>query len=619
VGLCLFSFASVGRFEFVNWDDAEYVSGNARVLQGLNAGTVKWALTARVGGNWHPVTMLSHALDTELFGSAPGPRHVVNLVLHISSTLLLFTLLMTLTGAVGRTAFVAAIFAVHPLHVESVAWIAERKDVLSGFFMLLTLLAYVGYVRRPAWHRSLIVCAVFVLALMSKPMAVTLPLLMLLLDVWPLGRLSFEAGRGKAWRRLIAEKMPLVGLAVATGVLTVLIQASAGALPNLATLPWHSRLANAAVAYVAYVAKALWPARLAAFYPQQAWSAGIVLTAVSILVVVTVLVSRARRTHPYLFVGWLWFVVALAPVIGIIQAGEQAMADRYTYVPLIGLLIAVAWGAARLRLHRTALALGAAVAVVSCAVTTRAQVRVWSDSESLWRHALSVTTSNYRAHEKLAEVYRDRGQLADAYDEYTTALSLAPPNSPQYAAIIHNDLGLVRMRQGRMADAIDEFSAAVAANSQSPDAQTNLGNAMAAVGRFDEAKEHYRLAMQAAPDAIEARLGSAGVSLRSGHVSDATREYAEAVRIKPDMAEAHNGYGAALAAAGQDDRAISEYEEALRLNASLASAHANLGILLLKRGEMEGARRHLETAVRIDPGLRNAQQALSRLPKLPGP
>jgi tetratricopeptide (TPR) repeat protein len=645
-------YASVRHFQFVNWDDPEYITDNPHVLGGLAWQSVKWALTTGSTPYWHPLTWISHLMDVQFFGVTAGAHHVTNVVWHIANTLLLFGVLRQMTGAVERSAWVAALFAVHPLHVESVAWIAERKDVLSTCFWLLTIGTYVAYVRRPQWPRYLGVVGLFALALMSKPMVVTLPIVLLLLDQWPLQRAS-ESALSRVY-----EKLPLFGLAAATGVATVVIQARVGAVASLGVLPWRVRAAHAIVGYVAYLGQTIWPTHLAAFYPLRVSSPGIVLAAALALGAITATAIRSRHRCPYLLVGWLWYLVTLAPVIGLVQAGEQAMADRFTYVPLIGLLLIVAWGvpdlASRWPFGRALVRPAAFLTVVLCAVIARAQVGYWSDSVTLWQHAANVTEANYIAHEKLGEAFRDRGDLPAAEAEYTLALAVAPANSPLYDAAIHNDLGFVLTREGKTREAAAQFALAVSLRPTFAEAQNNFGNALAAAGRLPEALDHYREALRLKPDFADALVGEGGVLLRQGHAAEAASAYREALRLQPDLAEAHNGLGAALALAGDEDQAVAQYQEALRLKPALATAHVNLAmvrahqgqtgdavdeflraldleptqptwhfnvaVLLAQQGKIADARRHLETALSIDPGFQAARQLLQDLGRrLPDP
>ncbi|HET7698403.1 MAG TPA: tetratricopeptide repeat protein [Vicinamibacterales bacterium] len=599
-------YANVGRFELVNWDDPTYITENPTVLRGLNWSTAWWALTTGHSPYWHPLTWLSHLLDVSLFGTNPGPYHVVSLILHAANTLLLFELLRRATGAPGRSAFVAAAFAAHPLHVESVAWVTERKDVLSTLFLLLTTLAYVGYVRRPSLARYTGVMALFACALMSKPMVVTLPLVLLLLDVWPLGRTNA--------RRLIVEKVPLLALAIATSITTVAIQARVGAMAGLDALPLSTRLGNAAIGYLAYVWKTVWPWPMAAFYPLFELSPLRVGAALAALLAVSYATYRVRRQHPYVWVGWCWYVVTITPVVGFLQAGEQGIADRFTYVPMIGLAIAAAWGAPplvnRIRSHTRALPAAAAVLVVVWTIAARAQAAHWENSLTLWEHAARVTPRSYIAHENLGQALRERGRLHEALASYERALALAPAHSPGYVAVINNSIGLVLARQGRTAEARQRFAAAVLSDRAFAEARSNLGNALAAEGHANEAIEHYREAIRLKPDSVEPRVGLGAALLRTGRAAEAAVQYRDAIALDATLAQAHNGLGGALATQGDDEGALREYREALRLDPRLPTAHHNLALLYLKRADLAQARRHLEAALSADPGYEPARRAL---------
>jgi tetratricopeptide (TPR) repeat protein len=613
--LNVFVYGAVGNFELVNWDDPTYITENPTVLQGLNWNTAWWAITTGHSPYWHPLTWMSHMLDISLFGSDAGAYHVTNLVLHVANTVLLFELLRRMTGAPGRSAFVAAMFAAHPLHVESVAWVTERKDVLSACFWLLTSLAYLGYVRRGSWRRYAGVAVLFAMALMSKPMVVTLPVVLLLLDIWPLKRLSLDrAGWWPQARALVIEKLPLLGLAMATSAATVIIQHRVGAMAGLDALPWHTRAANATIGYVAYLWKTVWPAKLAAFYPLFDISPARVVLAVCALLIVTASVIYLRTRHPYLLVGWFWYVITIAPVIGFLQAGEQGMADRFMYIPMIGLLIAAAWGVpAIVRGRAGVLRVAAVTVVVLSAVAAQAQVAHWENSLALWEHASRVTPESYIAHENLGQALRERGRLAEARNSYERALAHAPRNSPGYAAVIHNSIGMVLTRDGRIAEALVHFEAAVRGNATFAEAHSNLGNALAAEGRYAEAHDRYRDAIRLKPEYAEPHIGLGGTLLRMGKAGEAIPHYREALKLDPALAQAHNGLGGALATMGQYDEAMVEYREALRLKPDLATAHLNIALLFVRHGDLAQARRHLETAVSIDPGLTTAQQALRAL------
>ena len=643
VGLVLLNvlvYASVRHFELVNWDDSTYITENPTVLGGLNWKSAWWALTTGHSPYWHPMTWLSHLIDVTLFGTDAGAYHVTNLVIHVTNTLLVFILLRRMTGATGRSAFVAALFAVHPLHVESVAWIAERKDVLSTLFLLLTIRAYLAYVAHPRWTRYAVVLGAYALALMSKPMVVTLPFALLLLDIWPLRRIDVggksaassasaadlrgtryierdesSRPRQETVSHAVVEKLPLIALAVATSVATIIVQHRVGAMAGLDALPWQTRASNATIGYVAYLWKTVWPTHLAAFYPLFRISPLRVALAAALITALTVIAVAVRGRRPYVFVGWFWYLVTISPVIGLLQAGEQGMADRFMYVPMIGLLIIVAWGVPDLfnrfiPRHSSLVAPAAVAIVVASAIAAHAQTAHWSDSIALWDHGTRVTPESYIAYENLGQALRERGQLEASRHNYERALALAPARSPGYAAVIHNSLGLVLTREGKTRAALDHFAEAATLNPTFAEAQSNLGNALAAEGRLTDAIAHYEIAVRLKPEYTEPRVGLGGALLKEGRVAEAVPHYREALRLDPDLAQAHNGLGGALAMQGHDDEAMAEYGEALRLKPDLATAHLNVALLLMKKGDVAQARRHLETALSIDPGYAPAQQAL---------
>jgi tetratricopeptide (TPR) repeat protein len=579
-------YAPVRHFGFVGWDDADYVTDNVHVAQGLTWQGTWWALTSTDAANWHPVTWLSHMLDVQLYGMNAGPQHLTNLLLHILNTLLLFGLLYRMTGAWGRSTFVAGLFALHPLHVESVAWIAERKDVLSTLFGMLTMWAYVSYVRRPRLGRYLVVLLWFGLGLMAKPMLVTLPFVLLLLDFWPLRRLELDGGAGppglaafrQRWAallRLVKEKLPLLALAAISSVVTVLAQQHGGAVKGLERVPLSLRLTNALASYLAYIGKMLWPVRLSAFYPLG--TSPPVLQAclgALLLIGVTVFAIRAGQRHGYFLTGWLWYVGTLIPVVGLLQVGDQSMADRYTYLPLIGLFLIVAWGApelvARWRYGRLALPVAAACVLLACAGVARAQVRYWSDGAALWRHALDVNGDNYLAHASLGDILLKQGRTGEAISHFVEALQLKPDGLAQ------NGLGLALMWQGKLDEAIPHFAEALQIKPNFAQARYNLGYALARQGRVDEAIGQFREALRINPDYAGAHNELGEALARQGKLEEAAQHFAEALRIKPDYAEAQNNLGVALARQGKLGEAVQHFGEALRIRPDFVDASSNL-------------------------------------------
>lgn len=610
-------YAPVRAFDFVNWDDQLYLTENPHVQAGLSWANLLWAMTTTHSPYWHPMTWLSHMLDVTLFGMNAGWHHVTNLVIHLLNTVLLFGVVQRITRETGKSAFVAAVFAVHPLHVESVAWLAERKDVLSTCFLIATIWMYILYVERPRAARYAAIVFVYALALMAKPMVVTLPFVLLLLDVWPLCRIGKPDDPWHGAARAVVEKIPLLALALGVSVATVIVQKQVGAVPGLDALPLVPRVKNALVGYVMYVWKTVWPTRLAPFYPYRTYPMFVVLLAAAALVVATVLAISAWRRWPFITVGWLWYVITVAPVIGLMQAGEQAMADRFMYVPMVGLLFIAAWGGsailARGGVRMRAQSGLAAVLIAVFAAAAHAQTEHWADSVTLWRYALQVTDPNSVTYENLAQALRERGQLDEAFANYERALHLAPANSPRYVATIQNDLGLVRLRQGRPDEAESHFEAAVRLDPSFAEAQNNYGNVLAAEGKFADAIPHYRAALALKPDFADALVGMGGALVREGRPDEATLQYREALRLDPRLAQAHNGLGSALILQHRDDDAMQEFNRALELKPDLPSAHLNIAIVMLRKGDTAGARRHLETALSIDPAYEPARNVLARI------
>ena len=625
-------YAPVRTFELVNWDDPSYVTENPIVRGGLTPASALWALTTTHSPYWHPMTWLSLLLDVSLFGGDAGAYHVTSVAIHIATTVVLFLLLRRMTGAVVPSAFVAAIFAVHPLHVESVAWIAERKDVLSTFFWALTIWAYVSYARAPSVGRYAVVVAWYALALMSKPMVMTLPVLLMLLDWWPLGRwrVGSAGSDDPAFVRLVVEKLPLVAMATATAIATMIVQRRIGAVAGLDVLPLSARVQNAIVSCVVYIWKTVWPANLAAFYPLHPYAPWVVLLAAAGLTAVTIAAVLVRTRLPHVLVGWLWFLVTVAPVIGLTQAGEQARADRFMYVPMIGLLIIPAWELYRRPVRSSQesrsgpllskpfspgllISCLAFLAVVLYGVAARAQVMTWADGETLWRHAIAVVPGNFVAYQNLGEALRDRNRLDEALPNLRQALANVPANSPGQEAMIHNDIGLVLSRKGLFAEAAAEFDAAVRLSPRFAEAQLNLANALAAGGRAADAERYYAAAISLKPGLVEPQVGLGGVLLQQRRPADAITHYEAALRIDPSLAQAHNGLGAAYAMQGRDADAMREYDEALRLDPSLVTAHFNVAVLMVTEGRTAEARRHLDTALQIDPDYAPARDLRARL------
>jgi Flp pilus assembly protein TadD len=558
----------VGHYDFVNYDDPDYVTANPPVAQGVTADSIRWALTSGDAANWLPLTRLSYLFDRQLFGADSGAEHLVNVFLHACTAILLFLFLRAATNCLWPSVGVAFFFALHPLHVESVAWISERKDVLCAFFFLATLCAYLWYVKRPRAARYGAATVSFALALMSKPMAVTLPFVLLLLDYWPLRR------RG-SWR----EKVPFFLLAAVSAAVTLAVQQSSGAVKALANFPLPLRMENAFTSYAVYIGQTFWPARLAVFYPFPAdipvWKP---LLGAAVLFAGFGCTWRFRQ-HRYVVTGWLWFVITLVPVIGIIQVGAQSHADRYMYLPMTGLLIMLAWGALNCvqrwpRLKSAVLTLGATCAV-ACAVSASVQLRTWRNSGTLFEHALRVTRDNYIAEHNLGSYLLGQpGQLAAAEDHLRKALALNPDSVQA-----RNDLGIALAKDGKEAEAAKEFQSAA---------------------RLDATAEQPRRNLETAAQDAFAR----GVSLmKANDVNGAIQAFQAALQANPRYAEAHNDLGMAYTQiAGHLPEAISEFETAIRLKPDYVDAQYNLGAALSQvPGRERESLAHFQIVERLRP------------------
>ena len=640
----------VVRWQFVNLDDPLYVSSNTHVQKGLTLEGLSWALSTGHGGNWHPLTWLSHMLDAQFFGPGPAGPHVVNLLFHLANTLLLLGLLRRLTGALWRSAFVAALFALHPLHVESVAWISERKDVLSAFFFLLTLWAYACYAQksearnpklegnpkpeiregsqkptpRTTFHVSrftshaprfyALSLLFFALGLMSKPMLVTVPFVLLLLDYWPLGRMqSGECGMPNDASRftfhisprtllpLLCEKIPFFLLSAASCVVTFFVQKKGGAVQSLAQMALRPRLENTPVAYARYLGKTLWPAGLATPYPRaEHWPLIQVVLAVALLVGLSLGAVWVSRRWRFVGTSWFWFVGMLVPVIGLVQVGEQSMADRYTYLPLIGLFIIAVWGVAevcdRWRLPKMAFAGAAGLVVLACAVQTRHQAGTWRDSEALYLHNLAVTRNNWLACYNLGWYLDEEKRFDEALVYYRKAIEMEPRNPEPL-----NNIGVALVAKKQYAEAIPYFERALKAEPGFVEAHNNIGKALEELGKLDEAIPEYRLVLAKKPEHISALNNLGNALVRKGQFTDAIQTFEASLRAKPDQVAAHYGLAGALARLGRTDEAINQYQQVLQRSPTNASAHNDLGLVLARRGNLDQAILQFREAVRCKP------------------
>jgi tetratricopeptide (TPR) repeat protein len=557
--------------------------------------------------------------DCQLFGLDAGRHHLVNILLHGLNTVVLFGALLIMTGAPWRSAFVAALFAVHPLHVESVAWVAERKDLLSTLFGFLALAAYVPYARAPSATRYGLVALLFVLSLMSKAMWVTFPFLLLLLDYWPLGRLPLTGpdARRRA-RSLVLEKAPLLVISALASAVTIHAQRAAGALAPIEALPLSQRIGNALVAYAGYLQKAFWPVDLAVIYPlPESMDLGIALGSAAALAAATVICLAAIRRRPWLVVGWFWYLGMLVPVIGLVQVGSQAMADRYTYVPLIGVFIMIAWTMPAIppvTAARVGLIGGAAAAVVTLAALTVRQVQTWRDSKSLFEHAVAVTTGNFMAHNLLASEYGKRGDLANANRHIDEALRIRP----NYAGAFYNR-AVILMQARDFTAAREYLQRALQTQTLDPAIWNALGYTEFQLKNLDDAVAACRRALELNPDYAEAFSNLSMVLLAQGKLAEAAEAGISAVRLKPDLADAHAALAAALLRLNRLDESITHSRQALSLNPTRLDSRMHLGIALLARGDVDEAITHFEHLQRLLPNDPAVQKALSAARQKRGP
>ena len=598
----------LSHHEFVNYDDPGYVVNNPHVNTGLNENNVAWAFTSFHQSNWHPLTWLSHMADVRLFGMDAGSHHLVNVLFHLANTVLLFLFLNRATGALWKSSFVAALFALHPLHVESVAWVAERKDVLSTLCWMLALILYVRYVERPGRLRYLSVLGVFALGLMSKPMLVTLPFALLLLDYWPLGRMA--PGR-RNLGPLLLEKVPLVALSIASGVVTILAQQRGGAVAHFKGVPLVFRAANALLAYVSYVGKTIWPVGLSVIYPLPATVTVLEASGAGLLLAgITAICIRLAHRHPYLIVGWLWYLATLVPVIGLVQVGEQFIADRYTYIPLIGLFSLVAWGAPALLSDRAGrrvmLSSAAGLILLACTALTWRQAGYWKNTITLFAHATDAVAGNYVAHNILGDTLAGMGRTDDAIAHYAEALRVRPDNGNALVGI-----GNALFRQGKVDEALGYFDEELRISPRSADGHFYKGLVLMEQGHLGPAIDHYRAALGTDPDRADALMNLGIALIRQGKFDEGFRCFAQALRSDPNNAEMLVTAGLALGMRGRLDEGIRYFRDAVRAKPEFADAHYNLGAALARQGKLDEAIFHFQEALRLDPGLEAAKGSLS--------
>lgn len=660
---------------FVNYDDPGYITKNAWVQKGLTLDNVKWAFTTGHFSNWHPLTWLSHMLDWQLFGENPKGHHFTSVMFHAVNAALLFLVLRKMTGFFWRAAFVAALFALHPLRVESVAWVSERKDVLSLFFGLLSTWFYVGYAQARAQAGTtkgqlgryyVPALLFFAFSLMSKPMLVTLPFLLLLLDLWPLKRFAIPGSNGrrsagqpaldaKLLSRLLLEKVPYFVLIIISSVVTYLAQKEGGAVST--ALGLKERLANALISYCRYLHKSFWPENLSVLYPHPgSWPTASILVATIFLATISILAVWQLRRRPWIFVGWFWFIGTMVPVIGVVQVGVQSMADRYTYIPMIGLYMLLTWAACELTAKFTAqrkiLSVLSVALLVACSIATVRQIRIWKNSMTLFEHAVAVTEKNYLAYNNLGffiseearslsgparlqkvdeaiEKYRKSIEIKPNYEEALNNLGHAIAEKGQYPAAVpyyqqalkinpklieaRNNLGNALSEIGQFDEAISHYNFVLEREPENVDAHNNLGVALAMKGKLDEAMNHLQKAVELNPKNISARsnLGNAFAVQRK--LDLAAEQYQAVLQANPRDARTHNNLANVMGELGKADDAIVHYRKALELEPINPEANYNLALTLLRQGKRDEALLHLKEALRLRPNYPEAQRQLSVL------
>ena len=648
--LILISFIAFGRImanDFINFDDDIYITGNNYIKSGINTESIKWAFTSSHAANWHPLTWLSHMLDWQLFGANASGHHLVNLLLHIGSAILLFLFLNKTTGSLWPSAFVAAMFALHPLRVESVAWASERKDVLSMFLGMATIYVYALYVENHKLSKYFLCLALFALSLLAKPMLVTLPFLLLLLDYWPLGRwqkalkpqllpVGNKGGlvknkakqrktnstkykkisiplvdRSKTIRSLLVEKLPFIFMAIASSIVTIWAQSNGGAVAYLEQLPFLDRILNAIVSYVQYLIKMFWPVNLVIFYPYRQflpfWQ---VFGAASILLGVSIAVIYAIKKAPFLFVGWFWYLGTLVPVIGLMQVGFQSIADRYTYFPSIGIAIILTWGVIYLSKVKLRKIIIIPTVIILTALTflTWQQCGYWKNSNSLFSHVLQATKDNYLAHNNLGLALAAEGKNEEAIAHYLKAIEINP-----YCKA-HFNLGVALVAQGRIEEAI----AAIKLNPNQQEAHFGLsvalvarGKNLVAQGRIEEAITHYLSAIKINSDNADAHCNLADVFVQQNKIDQAIEHFREAVRITPSSFAALNNLGVNLEKQLKHDEAIEYYRRAVQIEPKNPGIYFNLGVALGNKGELKEAANNFRLAIKIKPDYEEARRALN--------
>jgi protein O-mannosyl-transferase len=657
--ICLFLLSAISliywkihTYDFIVFDDDAYVYDNPHIKNGITFDNIKWAFTSFHSWNWHPLTWISHMIDCQFFGLNPGWHHIINVSFHIINSLLLFFVFKKMTGGLWQSAFVAALFALHPLHVQSVAWISERKDVLSGLFFMITLWAYNIYVKHPSKYRYFLVALFFALGLLSKPMLVTMPFVLLLLDYWPLERIRLKKLSGinnsqplKILTRLILEKIPLFFFSAISSVITFFAQESG--VSSFERIPISSRIANSLVSYLTYIEKMIYPTKLAVLYPyvliQPLWK---VFTACCIIILISIMSIITIKKMPYFIVGWLWFLGTLVPVNGLVAVGDQSMADRYTYLPLIGLFLIIAWAAADLwkkwELRRIWLILSISIIILVLMAVSSNQIEYWKNSITLFEHTLSITSGNDRIHNNLAIALLKEGRIDKAINHFLQATRICPYEWDYYNNLgvaldkvgrsdeamsnffqatrinpkdikSYNNLGAIFEKQGKEEEAINCYAQIIRINPNDYEAHMKLGDILYGQGLLNEAINHYLQAtkINPAPEMAYNNLGN--VFYKQGRINEAINNYLLTLKINPNRPETHNNLGNALNQQGRTSEAIQYYIQAIKLKPDFAEAYNSLGVAFINAGDINKAIACFKKASQINPAYSTAKNNLNLL------
>jgi tetratricopeptide (TPR) repeat protein len=597
-GAVFVAFEKVRNNDFIYYDDDIYVTENPQVQRGLSLESIAWAFTTSHSGYRHPLTWLSHELDCTLFGVNPAGHHLMSVGFHIANVILLFLILKAMTGAIWPSAFVAAVFGLHPLMVESVVWTAERKNVLSTFLAFLTIAAYLRYVHKPDWRRYLIVLVIFAAGLLSKPMLVTIPCVLILLDYWPLERFN---SKFKILNSVI-EKIPLFLLSVVFSIITIIDQKRWGAMERGANYSLLTRLANAFVAYMGYILKIFYPKNLAVLYPHPGdtlplWQS---ISAFIAILLITVCLCWLGFKRRYLLVGWLWFLGTLVPVIGLVQVGSQAMANRYIYLPSIGIFIIIAWGISeiilRFKYSKVIIIVGMPIILISLLIATKHEVSYWKNSITLFKHTLDITKNNYITYNNYGCALKDNGYYDLAIENFNESLRI----KPDYVTAINN-LGMVLRDQGKIDLAIMQWEKALEMEPSNPNVNANMGLSFAIGGQYEKAIEHFNRALERKPDLLHANYILGFVYQKMGNYSLAEKNFIQAIKVQPNDVNAINDLGTIYGIQGRLDEAIQKWNEALELNPDSMNTHLNLAFALSQKNQPTAAIEHFNAALRLDP------------------